>query len=103
MTPPPLDRIVKRIVALHDPDSVHLFGSHGKGTAGVSSDLDLLVVRQSDLPRHLRGRDITAALAEFAVDFDVLYVTPDELAADLRDRYSLLATIMPGAKLLYAR
>jgi uncharacterized protein len=104
MTPPAgLAAIVRRIVALHDPDSIHLFGSYGKGTAGAGSDIDLLVVKPSDLPRHLRGRDVAAALAEFAFDFDLLFVTPDELAADLREEHSLLATIVPDAQQLYAR
>jgi predicted nucleotidyltransferase len=103
VTPAPLAGIVRRVVALYDPDSIHLFGSHGKGTAGEASDIDLLVVKPSELPRHLRGREVVAALAEYAFDFDLLFVTPDELAADLRDEHSLLATIMPEARQLYTK
>ena len=95
--------ILERIVALYDPDSIYLFGSYGKGTATAHSDLDLVIVKATDLPRRLRGRDVTAVLAEMAFAFDLLFVTPEELAAELEDPYSLLATIIPTAKQVYRR
>lgn len=96
-------RAVDRIVALYDPDAVYVFGSYAKGELTAGSDLDLVVVKPTGLPRWRRGRDVLAALAGLAFELDLLFVTPAELAEELADPYSLLATVMPAARPLYQR
>jgi predicted nucleotidyltransferase len=96
-------RIVDRVVALHDPDEIWVFGSYAKGNQSEHSDLDLVVVKPTALPRRLRGRDVVAVLAEAAFPIDLLFVTPEELDNDLKEPYSLLSTVMPTAKRVYRR
>lgn len=96
-------RVVDQVVALYDPDQVYVFGSHAKGNATEHSDLDLLVVRPTELPRPLRGRDVMAVLSGVALPMDVLFMTPQELQAELSQPYSLISTIMPTARLRYTR
>ena len=98
-----VDRVVDRIVALYDPDRIYLFGSYAKGNATDASDLDLVVVKPTALPRPLRGRDVLSVLTGMAFGLDVVFATPDELAEELTQPYSLYSTIMPTARLLYAR
>jgi predicted nucleotidyltransferase len=51
--------ITEKIVAAVQPQKVVLFGSHAYGTPRDDSDLDfLVVVKNSDLPRHKRAREI---------------------------------------------
>lgn len=95
--------VVERIVALYDPDSIYMFGSYAKGAAHEKSDLDLLVIRPSELPQRHRGQDVIAVLRNIPFDFDVLFVTPDELAEEVADPFSLLSTVMANAKTLYER
>ena len=57
-----IDEIVRIIAAECKPDKVILFGSYAVGTANESSDLDLAVVKQTDLPRQKRGREIRSAI-----------------------------------------
>lgn len=95
--------VVERIVALYDPDRVYVFGSYAKGVVHEKSDVDLLVVRPSDLPPRHRGQDVIAVLRSMPIDFDVLFVTPDELAEETADPYSLLSTVMSSARTLYER
>jgi predicted nucleotidyltransferase len=96
-----VDRVVERIVALYDPEKIYLFGSHAKGNATDKSDLDLLVVKPTALPRAQRGRNVLAMLAAMAFPMDVLFATPAEIEAELAEPYSLYATILPTARLLY--
>jgi predicted nucleotidyltransferase len=98
-----LQNIIKRIVALYNPELIYLFGSCAKGKMTERSDLDFIVVKRTGLPRHLRGRDVVAVLAEFAVDIDILFVTPDEIEMECNKPHSLLETVMPRALLLYRR
>jgi predicted nucleotidyltransferase len=95
--------VVERIVALYDPDRIYVFGSYAKGAAHEKSDLDLLVVRSSELTRRHRGQDVIAVLRNMPIDFDVLFVTPDEVAEEVADPYSLLSTVMSTARTLYER
>jgi predicted nucleotidyltransferase len=39
-------------------ERVVLFGSHANGCASETSDVDLLVIEESNQPRHKRGRDL---------------------------------------------
>jgi predicted nucleotidyltransferase len=98
-----IERIVKRIVAFYDPEFIYLFGSYAKGTMTPDSDLDFVIVKGSQLPPYLRGKNISAALAEVPVNIDCMFVTPEELERECSATYSLLALVMPTALLLYKR
>jgi predicted nucleotidyltransferase len=95
--------IVERIVALHDSDKIFLFGSYALGTARDESDIDLLIVAPSRLPRLHRGKAVVAALSKFPCRFDLLFFTPQELEEQLRDPYSFEARNLAYARLLYSR
>jgi predicted nucleotidyltransferase len=53
-----IEEIVKRIIDNYDPEKIVLFGSYAYGHPTEDSDLDLLVVKNSDLPRYKRAREI---------------------------------------------
>ncbi len=96
-------RVVDTVVAFCNPDRVYVFGSYAKGLVHEESDLDLLVVKASGLPRFRRGRDFDGILATLAMSVDVLFYTPEEVRLELADRYSMLSAIMPSAKIVYPR
>lgn len=50
-----LVEVVRRILTIGFPLKILLFGSHAKGTAHPDSDLDLLIIEESDLPRYRRS------------------------------------------------
>ena len=43
--------VVRRILTIGSPHKILLFGSHAKGTARSGSDLELLILEESDVPR----------------------------------------------------
>lgn len=98
-----LQRIAERIVALYDPDTIYLFGSYAKKSMTENSDLDFIIVKRSDLPRPMRGRDVVAILARVPVDIDVIFVTPEELDAERHEKYSFIGTVLPTAIVLYSK
>lgn len=98
-----LARIVARIVAFYDPELIYVFGSYSKGNMTEHSDLDLVVVKRTGVPARHRGKDVVGVLAELAVHLDLLFLTPEEIEAEMREPYSLIARIMPTAKLVYRR
>ena len=57
--PPVTDELlqegVRRILSAGSPLKIILFGSRARGTARPDSDLDLLIIEESDLPRYKRA------------------------------------------------
>ena len=50
-----LAEIVQRIRAVGDPTKIVLFGSRARDDARPDSDIDILIVEESDLPRYKRA------------------------------------------------
>ena len=73
-----LNDIIERIVERLDPEKIILFGSHARGDAREDSDIDLLVVAETDLPARERYPVVRRFLADFPAAFDVFWKTPEE-------------------------
>jgi predicted nucleotidyltransferase len=56
-----------------------LFGSYAYGTPNKDSDIDILVIMETDRPRHKRSVAINRALAGLLIPKDVLVYTPAEV------------------------
>lgn len=86
-----LQEVVERLKA-YQPESIILFGSHARGTAGADSDLDIVVVKRTT-ERRKKRLDVVLNLIypgkklgvwpRYGVD--ILVYTPEEL----RRRYEL--------------
>ena len=50
-----LQEVVRRIVAAGDPQRIVLFGSRARYDNSEDSDIDLLVIEDSELPRYKRS------------------------------------------------
>ena len=76
---PHLDEVVDRLVAEFRPSRVVLFGSWASGEAQRDSDIDLLVVTDSDEPLDRRMARASRVLRGVPVPVDVLVFTPAEV------------------------
>ena len=70
-----LDDIVQRIVAVAQPEKIILFGSAARGEMGPNSDVDLLVVKDTQDARGLAAR-IYRQLRGVRVAVDAIVVAP---------------------------
>src|SRR5205823_3191900 len=73
------EEIARRIVGVCEPQKITVFGSRARGDYGADSDVDVLVVAESDEPRYQRGRCLYTDLASLPVEVDVLVYTPREI------------------------
>jgi uncharacterized protein len=73
--------IVQRIRSVANPHKIVLFGSRARGEHRPDSDIDLLVIEDSPLPRHQRSIPLYAALADLPMDVDteVIVYAPVEV------------------------
>jgi predicted nucleotidyltransferase len=65
-----LAEMVRRVVDAASPDKVILFGSRARGDHRPDSDIDLLIIKDSGLPRSRRSMDIHAALGGLPIQVD---------------------------------
>lgn len=98
-----LEEVVRRIVSAVDPDRIVLFGSQAEGTAGEGSDLDLLVVMRSDLPRPRRAAAVYRALAGLLIPKDVVVYTPEEVDLWRDVPEAFVTTVLRRGRVLYER
>ena len=89
-----IDKAVKVILELYDPEEIILFGSYAKGDENLQSDIDLLIIKQTPLLRQHRGLDIVSHLKRFPQKFDLLFYTPSEILEKKQAPYSFINSIL---------
>jgi len=98
-----LEEVVRRILAAGSPVKIVLFGSQARGEAGPGSDLDVLIVENSILPRYKRAARYLRALVGVFPAKDVVVWTPQEIEAWSGVPNAFVTTAMREGKTLYAR
>ena len=98
-----INDIVNRIVMRFNPDKIILFGSYASGNPNNDSDLDLLVINDTDLPRHKRSFDIQKALIGSMIPMDILVYTKTEFEHEKNEKGSFLNSAIKTSKVLYER
>ena len=84
------------------PDAVWLFGSVARGTEGMHSDLDLLViVPESEEPRYRRAQTAHRIVSGIRAPKEILVMTREEWDRDLRAPASLASAVRREGRQLY--
>ncbi len=95
---------LQRVVAVCRAESevleAYVFGSYAAGTVGPTSDLDVLVVRETKLGTVDRVADLKLA-SRGAVGIDFVVITPEEYRSTFRSS-SFGHTVLRSAKRVYA-
>lgn len=86
-----------------DAQCVLLFGSHARGEAGENSDVDLMVIAESNLPRFKRSRELYKLIKPYPFAMDILVYTPQEVERGKRSPVSFVSTALREGKPLYVR
>lgn len=92
-----------RIATKFNPHKIILIGSYANGTQKEDSDIDLLIIQDTDLPIQQRGYDIRMSLIGSKMPFDILVYTEMEFEQEKEKNSSFLNTAMKNSKLLYER
>jgi len=101
MAEPPVQEIVRRIVAAFHPRRIVMFGSRARGESTCDSDIDLFVEMESDKRPPERALDIRRLFASRDWAMDVVVYTPAEVQR-LRDVVgTLLYTIERKGTVVY--
>jgi len=80
---------------------VILFGSHARGEADENSDVDLMIIAESDLPRFKRSRRLYKLFRPYPFSMDLLVYTPLEVEKGKKSNISFVSTVLREGKTLY--
>ena len=94
-----LEAVKRRIVDAFNPNKIILFGSYGKPTQ--DSDLDLLVVMESDDRPVERAAKISRVLRPRPFPMDILVRTPEEIQHRLAIGDQFIREILERGRILY--
>ena len=98
-----LESIVQKIVLGYQPDKIFVFGSYATDTVVADSDLDLLIVKNTQIPFYKRSREVRKFLYGTKTPMDLLIYTDQELSNAEQDKYSVVYQALQHGKLIYAK
>ncbi len=96
-----IDRLIQRVVESARPEKVIIFGSYAKGTATAASDLDILVVVDSELPMSLRAAHLMPPPSPSWISVDVHVYTPEEVEEYGNEPFSFVHSVLATGRTVY--
>lgn len=98
-----LEIIATKIADAIDPQKIVLFGSWARDDRDPHSDIDLLIIHESDLPRPQRYAQVRRLFWGMGIPMDILVYTPEEFERYQSVPGSFTHTVAREGKVLYAR
>jgi len=98
-----VNQLVDNIIKKYQPEKIIAFGSTATGQVDEGSDIDLLVVKETDRPFWERVKEVLKFYNGFR-SLDVSVLTPQELeVAEEKGWYFITEEILADGKILYER
>ena len=98
-----IKRVAERMAIAVNAEQVILFGSYARGDATEKSDVDLLIIAESDLPRFKRSRELYKLLKPHPFAMDIIVYTPQEIENGKKTDVSFVSTVLKEGKTLYVK
>ncbi len=103
LTAKEIEKLIDRIVTHIQPRKVIIFGSYAKGTATIKSDLDMLVIKETDLPMKKRGNILKHIAGNSLIPVDIHIYTPEEVEEYGREQFSFINSILKTGKTVFEK
>jgi predicted nucleotidyltransferase len=98
-----IEAVIRRIAEKFDPEQIILFGSYAYGKPNQYSDVDLLIVMQTQERPRAKELEIARALSPHPFGMDILVRTPKQLQERIALGDYFLREIVTRGKILYER
>lgn len=98
-----IDRVAKNIADHFSPEQIILFGSYAYGKPHPYSDVDFLVIMETNERPLAKQMEISRALSPHPFGMDILVRTPKQLQERLALGDSFMHDITTKGKVLYER
>ena len=96
-----INHVTKVIADNYHPEKIILFGSYAKGIPNKDSDLDIAVIKESNLPQHQRPREIRKYLRGMCIPMDIFVYTQTEIEEWKDVKQAFITQIIQTGKVVY--
>ncbi len=73
-----LEKFLNRVLERYSPEKILLFGSYASDDAGPDSDIDLLIVMDTEGSSRQKANEIDLLMSDRSVPMDFLVLTPEQ-------------------------
>ena len=101
--PERVQEVIRKIVESYDPEQIIVFGSYARGDWTDGSDLDLLVVKETEERPFERIGSVSGACWPRKLAMDIVVKTPEEIERELGERELFTREIMREAVVVHDR
>lgn len=98
-----IERMVRRIVKGFNPQKIILFGPYARGTFGIDSDVDLLIVMNLPKPKKEVTTEIDRTLIDRRLPLDIIVVSPEEAELYRGLAENVIRPALEEGRVLFAR
>ena len=98
-----LSQIIEKLIKHYDPEKIILYGSYGTKSEMEDSDIDLLIIKDTDKRFVERQIEVEKILAEREVAIDVIVYTPQEIRYLFSIGSPFIEEVMEKGRLVYMR
>lgn len=96
-----MDETIDQIVSVFHPNKIIIFGSVARNSAHDESDLDILVVMNSELKPTKRAGEVYKATSSIDLPMDIIVLTPEEYEANKDNPHSFASVISKTGVVAY--
>lgn len=98
-----INKIAKKIKNQYKPEKIILFGSYAWGKPTEDSDIDLLIIKETDKPFHKRWGEVCHIVSEWrkGLAFSPFVLTPKELRKKLDTGDPFFKQILEKGEILH--
>ena len=93
-------RVKEALVSKYHPEKIIIFGSLARGRVNENTDIDLLIVKDTQKPYNDRLRDVVT-ICDYDVGIDFMIYNPDELKILLKNNAFVRNEIIKKGEVIY--
>lgn len=100
-----INKINEQLKEKYKPEKIILYGSSARGTITENSDIDMLIIKDTNKKRNERFREVRALVRDLKrrIPFSPLVYTPTEIEQRLNLGDFFIKEILEEGKVLYER
>jgi predicted nucleotidyltransferase len=98
-----IERVATHLGTAANASQVILFGSYARGEADEHSDVDFMIIAETDLPRFKRSRELYKLFRPYPFAMDLVVYTPQEFERGKSSPVSFVSSVLREGKALYVR
>ena len=98
-----IQTLVDEIASGYKPEKIYLFGSYANGTPCSESDIDLFIVKNTNVRKIHRSMEVRDIISDYFAPMDIIVYTPKELETAMTLVHNIGKIAMNTGKLMYER